>query len=128
MAKKTILTSVFTAIALVGGVAVTSLVTTAPAVAQTANAKQIVDTAKDKGLIGETAGGYLAVVSSAPRDVVNAMNEINIRRKSLYTSLARKQNVQIDVVAAYTAEKIRATKVKSGQKYMGKDGVWNTIS
>jgi len=126
MAKKTILTSLFTAAALVGGVTATSLVMAAPAAAQS-DAKQIVDDAKAKGVIGETSGGYLKVVSSASRDVVNAMNEINIRRKSAYTRLARKQNVPIEQVAAYTAEKYRATKAKSGQKYLGQSGEWVTI-
>ncbi len=126
MSKTAILTSVFTAIAVIGGVSVTSLTVSAPAMAQAGNAKQIVDNAKAEGLIGETAGGYLAVVNSAPRDIVNAMNEINIRRRSLYTQLARKQNVQIDEVATVTAEKVRA-KAKSGEKYLTKDADWVTI-
>jgi len=127
MSKKAILTSVFTAAALIGGVATTSVIMTLPAAAQADNAKSIVDGAKASGIIGETAGGYLAAVGSAPREVVNAMNEINIRRKSLYTRLAREQNLQIDVVAALTAEKVRATKAKSGEKYMDKSGSWITI-
>lgn len=128
MLKKTILTSVFSALAFGGALAVTSVVTSAPAMAQASDAKQIVDNAKAEGVIGETAAGYLAIVNdSAPRDVINAMNEINIRRKSAYTSLARKQNQQIEVVAALTAEKVRATKAKSGQKYLEKSGEWITI-
>lgn len=127
MSRKTIVTAVFSAFAILGGVSVTSMVNSAPAFAQTADAKAVVDTAKASGVIGETASGYLAVVSSASRDVVNAMNEINIRRKSLYTRLARQQNLQIDVVAALTAEKVRATKAKTGEKYLDKNGEWITI-
>jgi len=126
MSRKAIFTALFTAIALTSSVATVSLVTSAPAMAQASDAKAIVDEAKSQGIIGETAGGYLAVVSSASRDVVNAMNEINIRRKSLYTKLARKQNVQIDQVAAVTAEKVRA-KAKSGEKFLDQSGEWITV-
>jgi len=115
MTRKAIFTAIFSA-----------LVTAAPAIAQASEAKAVVDAAKSEGLIGETAGGYLAVISTASRDVINAMNEINIRRKSLYTKLARQQNVQIDVVAAVTAEKVRA-KAKSGEKFLDKNGSWVTI-
>ena len=126
MTKKTLFTAVFAGFTLLGAVATPTFLTSAPAAAQAGDAKQVVDSAKASGLIGETAGGFLAVVDSAPRDVVNAMNEINIRRKSLYTQLARKQNVQIDVVAAVTAEKVRA-KAKSGEKFLNKAGEWVTI-
>ena len=127
MSRKTILTAVFSALAVIGGVSATSILVTAPAFAQAGDAKAVVDAAKASGVIGETASGYLAVVGSASRDVVNAMNEINIRRKSLYTRLARQQNLQIDVVAALTAEKVRATKAKTGEKYLEKNGEWITI-
>ena len=99
----------------------------APAVAQTSSAKKIVDDAKSKGLIGETAAGYLAVVSgNAPTDVVNAMNEINIGRKSVYTRLARAQNVQVEVVAALTGETQIANAAR-GEKIMNKNGAWVTV-
>ncbi len=126
MSRKAVFTAIFSVFALTGAVTTTAILVSGPAVAQASNAKAIVDQAKTNGLIGETAGGYLAVITTAPRDVVNAMNEINIRRKSLYTKLAREQNVQIDVVAAVTAEKVRA-KAKSGEKYLDKDGNWVTI-
>ncbi len=126
MSKNAIFTALFSVFALTGAVTTVSMFNAVPAAAQASDAKAIVDAAKSEGLIGETAGGYLAVIASAPRDVVNAMNEINIRRKSLYTKLARKQNVQIDVVAAVTAEKIKG-KASSGDKFLDKDGNWITI-
>ena len=126
MSRKAVFTAMFSAFAMIGAVTTIAILTPVPAVAQASDAKAIVDQAKAEGLIGETAGGYLAVITTAPRDVVNAMNEINIRRKSLYTKLARAQNVQIDVVAAVTAEKVRA-KAQSGEKYLDKDGNWVAI-
>ncbi len=95
--------------------------------AQTSNAKRIIDMAKAKGLVGETLAGYLALVDgSASPEIVNAMNEINIRRKSLYTRKAREQNVQIEVVAALTGEKVVGD-ARPGEKVMKKAGVWETV-
>lgn len=125
MLKNKFFGSLVLATALIGGVATTTNLIVEPAVAQQSDAKSIVDKAKSDGLIGETSSGYLAVVTSAPREVVNAMNEINIRRKSLYTQLAREQNVQIEVVAALTGEKVLAG-IKSGEKFMDDSGQWNT--
>lgn len=97
-----------------------------PEAAAQSSAKATVDSAIDRGLIGETAGGYLALVSgSASQDVVNAMNEINIGRKSLYTRLAREQNVAVEVVAALTGEK-QIAKAAPGSKYMNSGGQWVT--
>ena len=96
------------------------------AVAQASSAKRIVDDAKRKGLVGETPAGYLAlVVSNAPADVVNAMNEINIGRKTVYTRLARAENVQPEVIAALTGEKQIAS-AAPGEKIMNKNGAWET--
>ena len=92
---------------LVGGsVLMTSAGETA-AHAQTSTAKATVDSAKARGEIGEQINGYLGVVDGAsPSSAVrNAMAEINIARKSVYTRLATQQNVQIDVVAQITGEK-----------------------
>ncbi len=96
-----------------------------PAYAQSAESKRIIDDAKAKGIIGETAAGYLAVVNGASPSpqIVNAMNEINIGRKSVYTRLAREQNVQVEVVAALTGEK-QIAKAAPGEKVLTKDNRW----
>jgi len=92
--------------------------------AQSQSAKTVVDAAITRGAIGETAGGYLDAtgqgsLSAAER---NAMNEVNIGRKGVYTRLAREQNVQIEVVAALTGEKQIA---KAARGAMVKDtGGW----
>ncbi len=126
MTFKRVISSVLAASALtLGAVGTMSVVSTA-AQAQSTNAKQIVDQAKNSGLIGETVAGYLAVVdNTADASVIDAMNEINIRRKSLYTRLAREQNVQIEVVAKLTGEKVLRN-AKPGQKILGEDGRWKT--
>jgi len=106
------------------GVAVTLI---NPPVAQAQSAKSIVDQGKAQGVIGETISGYLAPVNGATvsEGVRNAMNEVNIGRKSVYTRLARGQNLSVEVVAALTGEK-QIAKAPRGQKILDRSGVWRT--
>lgn len=93
--------------------------------AQTSTAKATVDAAKARGEIGEQINGYLGVVDGAsPSSAVkNAMSEINIARKSVYTRLATQQNVQMDVVAQITGEK-QIKKAASGHYIKDATGAW----
>lgn len=103
--------------ALMGGVAILTTASTATnAFAQSSGAKATVDGAISAAKIGETVSGYLAVVPGASLSSAesNAMNEINAGRKSVYTRLAREQNVSVDVVAALTGEK-QIAKQRSGK-------------
>ena len=119
------MSAVFTASLVMGGVALSPAIS-APAFAQTASAKSIVDNAKAKGLVGERIDGYLGLVmGSVSPEVQSAVNEINIRRKSLFTKLAREQGVEIAVISRLTGEKLIA-KASAGEKIMGDDGVWRT--
>jgi len=96
------------------------------AFAQSQDSKRLVDQAKTDGIVGETVAGYLALVTGrAEPDIVNAMNDINIRRKAVYTQLARDRNVSIDVVAKLTGEKLIAEAPK-GQKVLDENGSWKT--
>ena len=106
------------------GIAVT-MVNPPVAQAQTSSAKSVVNDAKSKGLIGETVSGYLAPVTGATvsQGVRNAMNEINIGRKSVYTRLAREQNLSVEVVAALTGEK-QIAKAPAGRKVLDRSGKW----
>ena len=116
------------AAALVGvaGLTVTALVSE-PAVAQSTAAKSTVDQAKAEGVIGETIGGYLAVVAGANPSAAQraAMDEINIGRKAVYTDLARQQNVAVEVVAKLTGEK-QVAKAPPGQKVLLENGTWSS--
>ena len=99
----------FAALGLVfGGISVATMAPT-PAVAQSNSAKLVTDRAKADGIVGERIDGYLGLVqNSASGDIQAAVNEINIRRKSAYTDLARNQNVSVDVVAKLSGEKLTA--------------------
>ncbi len=121
-----IISAVF-AISLVFGFNATSQKFVPVALAQTSSAKTIVDKAKADRLIGERIDGYLGAVNEGvPVDVQSAMNEINIRRKSVYTRLARSQSVSVEVVAKLSGEKLTA-KARSGQMIMLQTGVWTAV-
>lgn len=95
--------------------------------AEKASARAIVKAAIKQGVVGETAEGYLALTDkNVPAAIVEATNEINIGRKSVYTKLARKQNVQVEVIAALTGEK-QLAKAEAETKILTKSGRWITV-
>lgn len=108
-----------------GSIYATSVVTMGEnAAAQNSSAKTIVDDAIAKGIVGETAAGYLALTSgSTSREVLNAMNEINAGRKQAYTELARDRATSIDIVAALRGEKQLAN-AERGSMIMTQQGQW----
>ena len=93
--------------------------------AQTSSAKATVDSAKARGEIGEQIDGYLGVVDGAsPSSAVrNAMSEINIARKAVYTQAADAGGVQTPVFAQLTGEKT-IKKAPSGHYIKDATGVW----
>jgi len=124
--KTKILTSLSAVALLTGGLTTVILLgTSESALAQSQSAKVIVDTAKERGTIGETPAGYLAIVGGETAAERNAMNEINIKRKALYTRKARAENLQVEVVAAIFGEK-QILKARSGHKVMSTGGSWQT--
>lgn len=125
--KNTIFTAISAIALIAGGTLVASTFGATDATAQAQSSKAIINAAKAKGVIGETAAGYLAETGSGSVSAAEraAMNEVNIGRKSVYTRLARDQNVQIEVVAAITGEK-QLSKAKPGEKVMNASGVWVT--
>lgn len=62
--------------------------------------------AKQKGLIGERADGYLGmVVSSAPADVVAMVADVNKKRKARYEKIAKANGITIKQVQALAGKK-----------------------
>lgn len=123
--KKSV-TALFASALMVGGSALIPATFVGTAQAQASDAKMLVDQAKDTGLIGESISGYLVAVSdNLPQSVLDAMNEINIGRKAVFTRKAREQNVQTEVIAQLTGEKL-VTNAAPGQKVLDADGNWTT--
>lgn len=125
--KKTVFTAISAVALLAGGTMAIATLGGTDATAQAQSAKSIVDSAKSKGVIGETVAGYLAETGSGSVTAAQraAMNEINIGRKSIYTRKARAENLQVEVVAAVFGEK-QLAKAARGEKIMDASGTWRT--
>ena len=90
-----------------------------PAIAQT----PAVDAARATGAVGERFDGYLGIAAPVSAAVRSQVATINIKRRSLYSSLAaRKQASPQDV--GITAGCHLLARVGAGQSYMLADGVW----
>lgn len=64
--------------------------------------------AKASGLVGETAGGYLSVVAGKTVDAATdrLIKDINLQRQQQYRTIAQKNNVSLEAVAALAGKKI----------------------
>ena len=62
-------------------------------------------TAKNQGLVGETAGGYLAAVQSATPEVTLLLEKINTERRKLYKKIAQKNGTPLQTVEQLAGEK-----------------------
>ena len=95
----------------------------APAYAQSAS--EIVETAKIEGVVGERPDGYLGIIpASVEQSVIDAVDEINIKRRAVYTRLAREEGVTVEIVARLTAEELIQDRLEPGEFYMTEDGSW----
>ncbi len=122
--SKIILSALFVATALY---AIAPVVFAPNVVAQSIDAKSVVESAKSKGLVGEQLDGYLGLVKSdVPKNIREAVNEINIKRKSVYTRIARDKGVSVSDIAGLSGEKLVA-KAKAGQFVKLADGQWHKV-
>ncbi len=120
------LSAVFMTSLIFAGVAITPVLS-ASAHAQTPSAKSRVDLAKTQGLVGEQLDGYIGFVKpDVSEDVRAAVNEINIKRKSIYTKAARAKKVSVSIIAGLTGEKLTA-KAKPGEMIKLGDGLWRVV-
>ena len=95
------------------------------AYAQASSNKATVVAAKARGEVGEQINGYLGIVEGAsPSDVVkNAVREINIARKAVYTEAADGSGQPASVFATLTGEK-QIKKAASGHFVRDASGAW----
>lgn len=97
----------------------------APAIAQTAEQKALVDNAKAQGAVGEKADGFLGFVSgsgdAALREAVNAINE---GRADLYRQAAARNGVSVAAAGAAAYEQVVSNRLRPGEYYQAVDGTW----
>ena len=92
-----------------------------PALAQDTAVEQ----ARAAGLVGEQADGYLGLVTgSASPDLKSRVDQINIKRRALYTESASQRGVTVDSMAAATACELLQSRVGPGQYYRDESGAW----
>lgn len=85
-----------------------------------------VDTAIAAHIIGEQANGYLGFVrtpTAAQADLQRTINEINIRRRAVYTEVATSQNETVDRVALLQALR-QIQKAAIGDYFRDTANVW----
>ena len=85
-----------------------------------------IDTAMQNGVVGEQADGYLGFVrapTAAQADLQRRINEVNIRRRGVYTQVARDSGETIDRVALLQALR-QITKSPVGEYFQDVNKVW----
>jgi len=78
--------------------------------------------AKQQGLVGEMANGYLGIVVTSP-EATSLVAEINKKRKNIYLDIARKNKLTMKQVTALAGEKAIA-KTRSGHLIKMTSGGW----
>jgi len=90
-----------------------------PALAQTL----AVDAARSAGAVGERYDGYLGIAAPVSAAVRSQVASINIRRRSLYSSLAVRKGASPQDVGVTAGCQLLA-RVGVGPSYLLADGVW----
>lgn len=81
--------------------------------------------ARANGSVGEQIDGYLGVVANPTPELQRLVNNINIRRRAVYTEQARKNGATVEEYATTTGCQAILRTVP-GEKYQAPDGSWKT--
>lgn len=101
-------------------IASVALMLSSPALAQ---ADAAVEAARTRGEVGEQADGYLGLRSGGG-DLKSRVDQINIKRRAIYTDLAAKRGVSVADVGAATACELFGSRVAPGEFYKDESGAW----
>lgn len=91
--------------------------------AVTAQSPVDVASARRAGIVGERFDGYLGFAARPTETVRRQVGAINIRRRSIYTGLAGRRSVTVEVAAFATGCEL-LQRVAVGEVYMLADGAW----
>ena len=81
--------------------------------------------ARSSGQVGERADGYLGIVGAETAALRDMVNDINIKRKAVYTQRAQAAGATIEQYALASGCQLIAKTVQ-GEKYQAPDGTWQT--
>lgn len=81
--------------------------------------------ARAEGKVGEKPDGYLGIVGAANPELQRLVDNINIKRKAIYSQKALENKATPDAYAL-TAGCQAIARTVPGEKYMAPDGSWQT--
>lgn len=81
--------------------------------------------ARADGSIGEKVDGYLGIVGTPTPQLRRLVNDINIKRKAVYSRAASENNATVEEYAL-TAGCQAIARTTPGEKYQAPDGTWQT--
>ena len=81
--------------------------------------------ARANGSIGEQIDGYIGIVGEETQQVRDLVNDINIKRRAVYTEKARENSATVEAYAT-TAGCQAIARTVPGEKYQAPDGSWKT--
>jgi uncharacterized protein YdbL (DUF1318 family) len=113
------------ALMLAGAVAGAAALTVAPAYADIAASKALVDAAKASGKVGEMNTGYLGFVGAPDAGALKAaMDDINNGRRQVYAQAAAKNGVSPEAAGISAFNTVILPKLNPGDYYQDATGKW----
>jgi uncharacterized protein len=83
--------------------------------------------ARSAGEIGEQPDGYLGIVGAPTTELKKLVDDINIKRRAVYSQKAQDNKVTIEAYAL-TSGCQAILRTEPGEKYRAPDGRWKTRS
>lgn len=104
---------------------IAALVALGLAVPATAQRDPAYEAARENGSIGEKPDGYLGIVRGGDAQLQRLVNDINLKRKQVYTDRASAEGSTVEQFA-FTAGCNTISRTQPGEKYQAPDGTWKT--
>ena len=83
------------------------------------------DAARSAGQVGEKMDGYLGIVGAATPALRALVDDLNIKRRAVYSQKAQAQRATVEEYA-FTSGCLLISQTKPGEKYQAPDGSWQT--
>jgi hypothetical protein len=109
----------------IGAALMAALALPTAVVAQTAQAKALVDQAKSAGVVGEQADGFLGFVTQ-PADpaIRQAVAEINAGRAQVYREAAARTGTTVEAAGASAYTQVVQGRIRAGEFFKPAGGGW----
>jgi uncharacterized protein len=83
-------------------------------------------TARSEGLVGELPTGYVGFVTPPSAAIKALVDDINIKRKAVYTEQALANGVTVEEFAFRNGCRLISERTVAGEKYQAPDRTWKT--